>query len=81
MFSISQERESKNVIKTSHEAELGRTHICGFELSQSGRVGDLGDLRDLRENFHPVLTSIILISKLLTSDTTHTHPKIESAVI
>ena len=78
MFSISHERESKNVIKTSHEAELGRTHIYGFELSQSGRVGDLGDLG---ENFHPFLTSIILISKLLTSDTTHTHPKIESAVI
>lgn len=55
MFSISHEREIKNVIKTSHQAELGRTHIYGFELGQSGRVGDLS------EDFHPVLTSIVLI--------------------
>ena len=58
MFSISHEREIKNVIKTGHEAELVRTHIYGFELSQSGRVCVLGDLS---EDFYPVLTSIVLI--------------------
>lgn len=57
MFSINHEREIKNVIKPSHEAELGRTYIYGFELSQSGGVGDVGDLG---ENFHPFLTSVVL---------------------